>query len=562
MTLFAGTVLVPCGLLIVFGYIMIRQERELALRHAEDQRQAEAYRLRQARLAELEKRKRDAAAKFFAGGKPAAVLAVLVTEQGFRAPWEPEGGPLPNLEACERAEFAAPQSEDATGCYRAALARETTPRARSYTSLLLARALMQRGEQRQAIRLNRELLNASLSLADAEAVPFAYYAADRLLRIPGEVAGVAARFAREPALTASPGAQYLLSAIALRLGDPAFNRAATQAIALGKHVASLRQDLPALLDALRRDGAEPVWLEHGDWMVGLAKAPESGKELLVAVASAGLTAPSVKASPVQASSLAGIYAASLILVLLLSASGAYLLWRDVRREVEVAELRSQFVSSVSHELKTPLTAIRMFAEMLHIRPDGPARTEYLQTIVQESERLSRLVDNVLDFSKIERGQKQYQLHPTTVASVLDLVTRSAEYPLRQAGFVLKVMAHEVLPLNGDNDALQQAVLNLIMNAMKYSGSRKEIEVEVRQEESSAVIAVRDFGIGVPVEYRQKIFERFYRVPSPENQRIPGAGLGLTLVAQVAKAHGGAVTVESAPGAGSVFALRLPMARAL
>jgi signal transduction histidine kinase len=186
----------------------------------------------------------------------------------------------------------------------------------------------------------------------------------------------------------------------------------------------------------------------------------------------------------------------------------------------------------------------------------------LQTIVQESERLSRLVDNVLDFSKIERGQKLYQLHPTTVASVLESVARSAEYPLRQAGFVLNVNSPEMLPLNGDADALQQAVLNLVMNAMKYSGARREIEIEARQEELSAVIAVRDYGIGVPAEYKHKIFDRFYRVPSPENQRIPGAGLGLTLVDQVARAHGGVVTVESTPGIGSVFALRLPMVRAL
>jgi two-component system phosphate regulon sensor histidine kinase PhoR len=113
-------------------------------------------------------------------------------------------------------------------------------------------------------------------------------------------------------------------------------------------------------------------------------------------------------------------------------------------------------------------------------------------------------------------------------------------------------------VEGDNDALQQAVLNLVMNAIKYSGGRKEIEIEARQENREAVIAVRDYGIGIPAEHRQKIFEQFYRVPSAENQRIPGAGLGLTLVADIAEAHGGVVTVESEPGSGSLFALRLPV----
>src|SRR5207248_6612740 len=155
----------------------------------------------------------------------------------------------------------------------------------------------------------------------------------------------------------------------------------------------------------------------------------------------------------------GIYIAALGMFCMIVISSAYLLWRDMQRDVAISNLRSQFVSSVSHELKTPLTAIRMFAEMLGMRPgsDPGLRQEYLDTIVNESERLSRLVDNVLDFSKIEQGRKLYYLQPTSISSVIDSVVRGAQYPLRQAGFELGVTAEDTLPeVAADSDALQQA----------------------------------------------------------------------------------------------------------
>jgi signal transduction histidine kinase len=164
----------------------------------------------------------------------------------------------------------------------------------------------------------------------------------------------------------------------------------------------LRADLPGLLPLLRREGSEPAWEPEGDWLIGLSKAPESGKELLVAIASSAVQTPAPPPLPAPASRTA-IYVASLGLVCIIAISGAFLLWRDMQRDLAVSTLRSQFVSSVSHELKTPLTAIRMFAETLRMRPGGdPAvRNEYLDTIVNESERLSRMVDNVLDFSTVE-----------------------------------------------------------------------------------------------------------------------------------------------------------------
>ena len=558
VALFAATVLVPCGLLVVFGWVMVRQDRELALRHAEDQRRAATQKQQQERLARLEGMKRVAAEAFFAGHQPPVDFAALVVDGNIRAPWETGAAQAPDLEACEHAEFTG---GDAAACYRRALETANDARRKAYVRLLLGRALARAHEDAQARQANRELLAAPLALADEQGVPFAYYAADRLLGIPAEAPAVRARFQQEHSAATAPAAAYLLQTIGDRLGDAALQKRAAAAIEFANQVESLKADLPALLPALRRDGPEPVWVEHGPWQAGLAKAPESGKELLVAIASNRLPALAPVAVGAATSPRTGLYLASLALVFLIAASGAYLLWRDLQRDVQLAELRSQFVSSVSHELKTPLTAIRMFAETLRMRPagEGVAREEYLDTIVNESERLSRLVDNVLDFSKIEQGRKLYCLRPISIGAVMEAVARAARYPLQQTGFTLRVAAGEGLPpISADADALQQAVLNLVMNAMKYSGERKEIEIEAHRDDGAVVIGVRDYGTGIPAEYQQRIFERFYRVPTPENERIPGAGLGLTLVAHIAKAHGGEVTVESAPGAGSLFALRLPV----
>jgi signal transduction histidine kinase len=562
LALFGATVLFPCGFLVVFGFLLIRQDRELAARHDDDQRRAQAIQERQTRLTRLERIKTEASEAYFAGREPDVDFAALIVADAAPAPWS-DGGPPPALETCERAEFTAGTLASAIDCY-ARNVRGATPSQAAWARLMLGRALLRTGDEKRRRQIDRELLSTPFDLLDDQGVPFAFYAADRLLRDPAATPGVANRlrdgnFARK---LLSPSAAYLLQSIAKRLGDGGLARAADVALHRANAAESLRADLPGLLPALRRNTPEPVWIEHGPWLVGLAKAPESGKELVVGVASSSL--PPHPAAPLafDRSSRTNIYVASLGLVFLIAASGAYLLWRDVRRDVEIAGMRSQFVSSVSHELKTPLTAIRMFAETLRMRPHGDLpREEYLDTIVHESERLSRLVDNVLDFSKIEQGCKLYRLRPTSAAAILDAVVRVVRYPIEAAGLQLRVSTEGPLPdVHADPDALQQAVLNLLANAIKYSGDRREIELAARTEEGALVIAVRDYGVGIAPEHRQRIFERFYRVPSPENRHVPGAGLGLTLVAHIAAAHGGGIAVESAPGAGSVFFLRLPLER--
>jgi two-component system phosphate regulon sensor histidine kinase PhoR len=224
-------------------------------------------------------------------------------------------------------------------------------------------------------------------------------------------------------------------------------------------------------------------------------------------------------------------------------------------------MRTQFVSSVSHELKTPLTAIRIFAETLRMgrSKNAAKQNEYLDTIVSESERLSRLINNVLDFSKIEKGSRNYRLK---LASLPDLVSSCAgilEYPLKQQGFKLHVDIQEDLPeVMIDRDSIEQAILNLLNNAIKYSGNSREIELRLIRNGSYAVIQVQDFGIGIDPAEHKRIFEDYYRVDSAAESGTVGTGIGLALASHIVKGHNGRIEVESLPGEGSTFSIFLKL----
>lgn len=256
-----------------------------------------------------------------------------------------------------------------------------------------------------------------------------------------------------------------------------------------------------------------------------------------------------------------LYWSILILVVGFTAFGGYLLWRDIGRELAIAEMRSQFAASVSHELKTPLTSIRMFAEALTMgvqkRPE--AQKEYLQTIISESERLSRLLNNVLDFSKIEQGTRTYRFETTSLEEVIHAAEEAMAFPMDLKGFHLQVEVEEgISPILADRDALEQAVLNLLHNAMKYSGESRDILLKLHRNGDMAQVDVTDHGIGIVEENRDRIFGKFFRVPGIENQKIPGTGLGLTIVSHIAESHGGKVEVKSQPGKGSTFSLIIPL----
>lgn len=256
-----------------------------------------------------------------------------------------------------------------------------------------------------------------------------------------------------------------------------------------------------------------------------------------------------------------LHSTLILFVIGITLFGAYLWWRDTRRELRLASLRSDFVSSVSHELKTPLTSVRMLAETIRLRPLEPAqRNEYLDLILGETERLGRLLKNVLDFAIIEKGVKVYQRQPERLRPIVEAAARCIQQPLQEKDLDLRCSLPEPdIIVNADRDALEQALLNLLHNAIKYSPKAALIELTAERVGSQAQIRVRDGGVGIHPRDHQRIFERFYRAPEEHNRTIPGTGLGLALVKHIIEGHAGGVTVESAPGQGSTFTLALPMA---
>jgi signal transduction histidine kinase len=256
-----------------------------------------------------------------------------------------------------------------------------------------------------------------------------------------------------------------------------------------------------------------------------------------------------------------IFTAAFGVLLLVIATGIVATWRLVRRETEMARLKADFVANVSHDLKTPLSVIRMFGETLEMGrlPDEAARREYYRVITRESERLTRLIDNVLDFSRIESGRRTYARVPTAVEPLVRETLEAFSYPLAQEGFKVHVQVTPDLPeVSLDAEGVGQALANLIDNAIKYSGDRRSLVIEARVVEGTLALTVADEGIGIPREEQGRIFDKFYRVGRSETQGRRGSGVGLALVRHVAEAHGGRITVESRPGEGSRFTLWLPL----
>jgi signal transduction histidine kinase len=248
------------------------------------------------------------------------------------------------------------------------------------------------------------------------------------------------------------------------------------------------------------------------------------------------------------------------LLLVVIGAGLLATYRMVRRETETARLKAEFVANVSHDLKTPLALIRVFGETLEMGrvSDETTRREYYQVITRESERLSRLIENVLDFSRIEGGRRTYDPVPVSVEPLVRDTVESFAHVLTRQGFKVDVAIQPNLPeVSIDPDAVSQALANLIDNAIKYSEKRKVLTVEVVLRDGGVAITVGDEGIGIPREEQKRIFDKFYRVGRSETQGRRGSGVGLALVRHVAQAHGGHVSVDSAPGEGSRFTLWLP-----
>lgn len=252
--------------------------------------------------------------------------------------------------------------------------------------------------------------------------------------------------------------------------------------------------------------------------------------------------------------------AILVIVWLAVAMAMFGLWRSLREQVKLAQKKDDFISAVSHELRTPLTSIRMYTEMLEKDwvKDDAKRREYYGTMRQESERLTRLIENVLDFSRIQRGKKQFDFTVGDVNRCIQDVVEMMRPCAVRAGFLLKTELSPIEPFAFDRDAVTQIAINLIDNAIKYAkdADEKIIIVRTRGEKGCTLMEVEDRGPGVPKSQQDKIFEAFYRCGDESTRQTTGTGLGLALVKRFVQAHRGLVEVLNAKPHGALFRVRL------
>lgn len=533
-----------------------------------------------------------------------------------------QGGFAQRIQQAEKEEHAANNYTRAAGLYRKCLEAAKQDVQQCYARILLARALTKSGRMEEAVAQYRRTLESPPGLLDEYGIPLCLYSAKPLIDEKTGLMDIISRIRQEleAGYWLSPSAAYLIQDLTEHNSDWAQEDVLQDSV---RQVQGMLKEYIQTMEAIlelqadfqglgliqsqgnARQNQEPLWVPYGQdpWLISRLPTTVENSQWIVVVSGqkildsletkaavfdrfpaeinfvSDITASGESLGPnfmnlkvafapgfgaalaERGNSRRYLYLFIVLLVVGVTLFGGYLLWRDIRREVRLAEMRSQFVSSVSHELKTPLTSIRMFAETLRLgrSKDRKSQEEYLETIVNESQRLTRLLNNVLDLSKIEQGKMLYHYEPVDLDGIIQSAARTMAYPLSQQGFVLHVDCENGLPkVQADRDALEQAILNLLSNAMKYSGEARDIDLSLHREDSQAVIQVKDRGVGIAPSDQKQIFEKFVRVAMPENERRTGTGLGLALAAHIVKAHKGTIEVESAPGQGSTFSIHLPL----
>jgi signal transduction histidine kinase len=336
-----------------------------------------------------------------------------------------------------------------------------------------------------------------------------------------------------------------------------------------ENLRGLVQTEPALQNeiclALLDDNAKPVAVSRANFQANWKRpfvATEIGEALPHWEVAAYLVNP---AHLTQAAHTVRLTLGLLIGVLVFAIGiGSWLIVSSLNSELKLARQKTDFVSNVSHELKTPLTSIRMFSELLAEGRvnDTAKQRSYLNIITAEAARLTRLINNVLDFSRMESGEKKYNFQPCDLTEVVRATAETFRPHLEASGFKFDCeLPGAPISVRGDADAVSQIIVNLLSNAEKYSNGGKEITLQLAQKQSPlphAEIKVLDHGSGVPRGSEEKVFEKFYRAHDSLGSGVQGSGLGLTIGRQIARAHGGDVVYEPREGGGSCFILRLPI----
>ena len=357
---------------------------------------------------------------------------------------------------------------------------------------------------------------------------------------------------------------------------------------IGDHDIIRPEDLPAVRSTGGGKGAGRVWAKthSGGVPSTMASASRAVASDLKVLARVHLIGPELLFETQRERSR--WFAMVIGAAALTSIIGFISAYRAFHKQLRLAEMKSNFVSSVSHELRAPIASVRLMAEGLERgKISEPAKQrEYFRFITQECRRLSSMIENVLDFARIEQGRKQYEFEPTDMSALVEQTVKLMEPYAAERGVRLRVVAGEVTRLHSnspsqpsalevdqslvtsaatvtatiDGQAVQQALVNLIDNAIKHSPSVEEVLVELslNAQLSTINLSVTDQGPGIPPTEHEKIFERFYRLGSELRRETPGVGIGLSIVKHVVEAHGGRVRIESEVGKGSRFTIELPI----
>jgi nitrogen-specific signal transduction histidine kinase len=461
---------------------------------------------------------------------------------------------------------------------------------RAYIEYRRGRMLVMRGQKEPAKQAFEKCFKEARGLVDAKGIQFEVHAIEQLVNLDPHDPRICALLQRFPfwdysgSPTSPTSVSYLRGVMARVPGAAGIRSSLDSKLRWFTRIEQLQRDFPWILQQFA--SGDQAWVPYGDplWLVTVS--PRMKPTRVVAADPMRVNLPHLafpRGTTVSTNSdggyavgpsVPGVYmhfpyeydspvsvfsVLAFISIVLLTGISAYLLVRDSHRRAALADLRSQFVANVSHELKTPLAAIRMYAETLALHRAAPeAYPRYLNTIVAESERLSRLVDTVLDFSKAERGQIVYRLTPVSLEQIVTSACSLLHNAFRAGGFRVRQQLEHVPHVMADADAVQRGVVNLLTNAIKYSGESRDITVRLTSDSKYAIIEVTDLGVGIAPEHHRRIFDSFFRVPSPDGPAVAGAGLGLTLVDHMARGHGGHVRVQSAIGQGSTFWLCIPL----
>lgn len=248
----------------------------------------------------------------------------------------------------------------------------------------------------------------------------------------------------------------------------------------------------------------------------------------------------------------------LVVAVLLALIGTYAVARGVSRELAVARLKSDFVSAVSHEFRTPLTSLRQVTELLSNGRVGTEarRDQYHEVLRRETVRLQRLVENLLDFGRLEAGAHEFRFERVRTNELVEPLVNEFRQEVGPQGFDVSLRLSATGSINADREALARALRNLLDNAVKYSPGSRVIDVEVGRENGRVAMHVRDHGMGIPPEEQGAIFGHFARGREARASGIPGTGIGLAMVHRIVQAHGGEIRVASTPGEGSTFTILL------